>query len=101
MDELGLEVAKLHKAASFLPRGRKWPLFSGLDFVDLNRNFASRHNVVQVYHLLKTEEVFLINTQLRALLLKNSKHKTHVLEVLLNSPTVHTYVVKVDGNKIV
>jgi hypothetical protein len=33
MDGLGVEVAKLHKAANFLLRRRELPVFYNLDFI--------------------------------------------------------------------
>jgi hypothetical protein len=38
-------------------------------------------------------------SQLQALILKTLKHKTQVLEVLLQCATIDTNVVEVDGNE--
>jgi hypothetical protein len=46
MDELGVEVTKLHEAANFVLRCKTWSVFdNGLDLLGRSRNFASRHSV--------------------------------------------------------
>jgi hypothetical protein len=93
MDELGVEIAELREATKLLLRRRDLPIVNKLDFLGRNGNLPSYHSVVQVLHLMKSEEACL-QTQLQALLLKTLKHKTHVLGVLLHNAIVGTCVIE-------
>jgi hypothetical protein len=92
MDELGVEVAKLRKTANLLVRRRDRLVCNGLDCLCRNGNFLSRHNVAQVLHLLKIEEV-LLKAQFQALLFKASKQNTQMLKVLIKRAIIDTYAV--------
>jgi hypothetical protein len=63
------------------------------------QNLTSTQCVAQVPHFLTTEEAYL-KTQPQSLLRKTLKHKTRVLEVLLQCAIVDIYVVKVVGNEL-
>jgi hypothetical protein len=101
INEVGVEVAELRETANLLLRRRYIGQFatassSLVDTEILPSDKCSPSTPSHKYRISIS-----LQTQLQAALLKTLKHKTQMLEVLLECATLDIYVIDVDRNELV